>query len=239
LFGGLGWLFTTPRAWPSASVPCVLFVGLGGGLAALSIAYVPDWIDQGIGPTTSALGGFGTAVLKVLATAAAVVVSTLFAFALAQPLSGPALEQLVRLQERSLGAPERPPTPFLVDIGRSLKSMLVGYGIGIPIAIALLIVSVVAPFASVVTVPLKFLVAAFTIGWDLCDYPLSVRGMRVRERLAIIGRYKSAVFGFSAGLALAALVPCLLFLLLPAGVAGATRLLFAIELHERTATMRG
>ena len=235
LLGGFAWLFTTPGAWLFAMVPLLLLVAVGGTLAALSISFVPDLVARFMGKGE----GIGVGALKILVTAAAVVLSSLLAFALAQPLSGPALERIVRMQEAAVGAPTRPPTPFWLDIVRSLKSVLIGYAFGLPAALLLLLASVVLPFSAVVTVPLKLLVAAFTIAWDLCDYPLSIRGLRVRERVRIIGRYKTAVLGFSLGLALAGLVPCLLFLFLPAGVAGATRLLFAIEQYEKASPVRG
>jgi CysZ protein len=232
LFSGFGWLLSTPGAWPYAAVPLLLFLVLASALGVGAVVFVPDWIADALGPSTGTWSRIGAGALRVLGTVAAVAVSTLIALALAQPLSGPALERLVRMQEAKLGAPERPETPFLLDVGRSLKSMLVGYAFGLPAALILLVLGWVLPFAVVVTVPLNLLVAAFTIGWDICDYPLSVRGMRVRDRVRILWRHKSAVLGFSFGLALAALVPCLLFLFLPAGVAGATRLIHELERHE-------
>jgi CysZ protein len=148
-------------------------------------------------------------------------------------LAGPALERLVRLQERALGLPERPETRFLVDIGRSLQSMLISWAIAIPPLLLLFLLDVVIPPAVIVTVPLKLLVTAYAIAWDMCDYPLSVQGLRVADRVRLIARHWSAVLGFSLALALAALVPCLPLLLLPGGVVGATRLVAELQRHDR------
>ncbi|HLM76574.1 MAG TPA: hypothetical protein VK459_27920, partial [Polyangiaceae bacterium] len=71
--------------------------------------------------------------------------------------------------------------------------------------------------------------------WDLCDYPLSIRGVGVGERVAFFGRNIKAVLGFGVGLALVSLVPCLIVLVLPAGVAGAARLVVGIERWEKAA----
>ncbi len=233
LTGGLWWTITTPQVWGLVLVPMVLGVVLTVALAAVAVAVVPGFIGDAFGPTSSAWGSASGVALKVLGTLLAVMLSALVGFALAQPLSGPALEGIVRRQEAELGAPVRPGSSLAVEIWRSLQSLLVGYMFGIPALILLLALSLVLPYATVVLFPLKLLVAAFTVAWDLCDYPMSVRGLRMSVRVGTIFRHARAVLGFSLALALAALVPCLLFLLLPGGVAGAARLMWAVERFER------
>lgn len=231
-FGGIGWLVTHPPVWPRAIVPMLVGVVMAGVLSISAVQWMPKLIGWLVGPTEGSLAGAGVGALKVLGTILAVIVSAFVALALAQPLSGPALEGIARMQERAVGAPERPPTSFLFDIVRSLQSVAVGAMFGVPAFIVLLLLSLLLPFASVVTVPLKLFVAAFTIAWDLCDYPMSIRGLPVRRRLETIMQYRGAVFGFSIGLALCNLLPCLLLLVLPAGVAGASRLMWMVEQHE-------
>ncbi|MDZ7588451.1 MAG: hypothetical protein U5J78_04675 [Parasphingorhabdus sp.] len=70
------------------------------------------------------------------------------------------------------------------------------------------------------------------LAWDVCDYPLSVRGLPVRVRVAFLQKHFFPVLGMSAGVALLGLVPCGVLFALPIGVAGATRLLFEIERAE-------
>jgi CysZ protein len=234
LFGGAWWVITTPACWPFAIVPVLVAIVLAGGFGTVSVAYAPKLIDHLIGPTHGGLAGAGVAVLSVVAALVGIVVALLLALALAQPISGPALERLVREQEAALGAPTRPHTPFLLDMVRGLKSLVVPYAFGLPILALLFVVSLLVPVASVVTVPLKLVVAAFMVAWDLCEFPLNARGLRVRARMAIVWRHKSAVLGFGAGMALAGLVPCLQLLLLPAGVVGATRLLWEVDRHAAT-----
>ncbi len=64
------------------------------------------------------------------------------------------------------------------------------------------------------------------------DEPLSIRGVPVRDRVAFMGRNAGAMVGFGVGLALLSLLPCLLLLAIPAGVAGATRLIATLERAE-------
>ncbi len=233
LFSGLWWMVTTPAAWPLALVPMILGILMTAVLSAISIGFVPGWVADAIGPTSSTVAGVGTMLLQVVGTILAVLASALIGFALAQPLSGPAMEGIVRRKEAEFGAPTRPTASIGIEIYRSLQSLAVSYMFGIPAIIVLFGLSLIVPYAAFVLLPLKLLVAAFTIAWDLCDYPLSVRGLRMSTRAGTVWRHRGAVLGFSIGLALAALVPCVLFLLLPGGVAGATKLMWQIECYER------
>ena len=53
------------------------------------------------------------------------------------------------------------------------------------------------------------------------------------DRVAFLGRNIRPVQGFGLGLALLSLVPCLIVLVLPAGVAGAARLVLTLERWEK------
>jgi CysZ protein len=95
------------------------------------------------------------------------------------------------------------------------------------------------PGAAVVTVPLKFVFAVLFIGWDVCDYPLSVRGLPLRRRIEIVTANLGAVLGFALGLGLVALVPCGFLLLLPVGVSGATVLMHEVHRWDESKLLRG
>ena len=93
-------------------------------------------------------------------------------------------------------------------------------------ALALLfVVNIFYPPAVVVTAPLKFLVCSWILAGDFNDYPLGLRGLGVRARLRWVGRHFGAFTGFGALWAVVCFVPGIALVLLPMGVAGATRLL--------------
>lgn len=234
LLGGFGFLLRHPRSWPLAAVPLAVLIVVASALSVAALFWLPGIVERIVGPPSTTWGTVGTGLLKALSTVTAMVLSLLVAFGLAQPLSGPALEALIRLQERHLGEPERPPTAFWLDVWRSLQSLLIGYAVGLPPLAILFVISFVFPPAAIVTTPLKILVLAFMVAWDLCDYPLTVRGLSVSERFRIIARYRGAVLGFGVALALGSLVPCVLFLSLPAGVAGAGRLISQIQRFDQS-----
>lgn len=231
-FGGVGFVVRTPAVWPLALVPMVIAVVLTGALATAGIAWVPGWVAGIIGPPGGTMGSVLGWLAQFAAAVLAVVLAFVIGFGLAQPLSGPVLERLVRRVEATLGAPAWPPTSTLEDIARSLQTVVVGYAFALPLLATLFVIGLVFPPAAVVTVPLKVLVTAMMLAWDACDYPLSIRGVSVGTRVAFMKRNAAAMVGFGAALVVVGLVPCLLLLVLPGGVAGATRLIHDIERFE-------
>jgi CysZ protein len=227
-FGGFGFIIGTPSAWGWALVPMLVAAALLGVTGTLGV-----WGATALHHhmhAEGALAAAGAAVLYVLLIAIAIVLAFAVACALAQPLSGFALERLAKKQERALGRePREHSDSFGVSIFRTLRVTLVSLAVGLPIIALLALVTLLFPPASVVTVPLKFFVVAMMVAWDFLDYPLGVRGARVRERLDFVGHNFGSVAVFGMLCALLLLVPGLGLVVLPAGVCGATRLLVKAE----------
>src|SRR5262245_50890955 len=110
-FSGMGFIATTPEVWPLALVPIAIGTGLLAILSFVAIKVIPPLFTAWLGGTSGVLA----AVLGVITTALAVVVAGFVGFGLAQPLSGPALERIVRRAEAKDGAPAWPPTSFKDD----------------------------------------------------------------------------------------------------------------------------
>jgi CysZ protein len=229
---GLGFLITTPRAWPLAAVPMLVSMALISGLSLLSIFAVPALVSHVIGPTETWYGTFGRWVVQILAALAGLIIALLSGMFLAQPLSGVALERLVRLRESSLGITARPKTSLWLDIWRSGRGALIGL-IGVAIVLALTLVEIFVAGSTIFVLPIKIFISGLFVSWDLLDYPLSVRDFRLRDRIAWVFTHKREVVGFGSSLALVFLVPCAQLLLLPAGVAGATELVLRSERHDQ------
>jgi CysZ protein len=235
LFGGFGFVLSNPDVWPLALVPVVVASVITGLLGWGAVAWVPAEVRALLGARGDGLLG---TVLGVVATVVALLGAALLGFALSQPLSGPALERIVRRVEALHGAPRWPATSLASDVLRSLESIVVSYAFGLPLLAVLFLISVAFPPAAVVTTPLKLTVTALLLAWDLCDYPLSIRGVPLHARVAFMRRNAAAMLGFGCGLALLGLVPCLFVLVLPAGVAGAARLTVQIERWEAASPSR-
>jgi CysZ protein len=231
-FRGFGFILAHGDTWPLAAVPLFMGMLVTIGLSSLGVhfgsALLDQWLPSGSGLLLSLVAVLAKAVGLVLVVA----MSLALGLVLAQPLSGPALERLVRKVDAELGLPPWPETSFLTDVGRSFMGLLLPLAFGVPVLVGLFLLTFFVPPAAVFAVPAKIVVTALLLAWDLCDYPLSVRGVPLAERIAFLSRHKAAVLGFGLALVLLALVPCSLFLVLPAGACGAARLVASMERHD-------
>jgi uncharacterized protein involved in cysteine biosynthesis len=84
------------------------------------------------------------------------------------------------------------------------------------------------PGAALVLLPLQSVPLALGLAWNLLDYPLTVRGVRARERFALLRQHPAPILGFGLCMAAATCIPGAALLLQPAGVVGATRLAWGL-----------
>jgi CysZ protein len=229
VFAGLGTLVGTPSLWPWALVPLVVLLVLEGVFLALAITFARPWAESLLPEATSALGKIGVRTVGVLAVAALAVVGWLLAVPLAPPLSAPALEHIVRRVEAELGAPPRQPIGFFRELACGFRALAGGLAVGVPLLALFWLVEFVAPPASVVTTPLKFVVTSLLVAWGLFDYPLTLRGVGFRSRLRLVRENFSCVLGFGVAFALVFWVPCCGVALLAVGAVAATRLIVELE----------
>jgi len=226
LFKGIGFVFTTPRIWPYAAVPALILISMASVLVWIAVSWVAPAVEGWLGEPASWYGQIGVTLATVLSAILVGGLGVLLALALTPPLSGPALERIVAEKERQLGVPPREPHSFLSEMWCGLRAQLFAASFAVPLLIALWIVDLLLPPAAVITSPLKFLVAAFALAWNLFDYPLTLRGMRMRRRYRLLTSYKRATLGFGTAFALLFFVPCFGVLMLPVGVAAATELIW-------------
>src|ERR1700675_1217621 len=113
----MAFIVSTPSIWPRAMVPMLAALVLFAGFAALGI----------LGATLLTHG-----VLVVLLAVPALLLSMLLALTLAQPLSGWALEGIVREHRRAMGLPELPVTSVGRAMLSSLGSALLALAVGAP-----------------------------------------------------------------------------------------------------------
>ncbi len=220
-FGGLLFVVSTPSVWLPAMVPMGVALVLLGAVTGLGVWAAVNVVKA----SQSAWGTAGGIALGLVAPLVALAVAA----ALSQPLSGFALDAITRRQERALGAPPHAEVPLLAGMWRSLRVNLLGLGLGLPLLALLSLITAVAPPAGVVTLPLNFLVTALMLAWDFLDYPLGMRGLGIRARLSWIGRNFLAVLAFGAMCAAVLLVPAIGLVVLPFGVAGASRLAVLVD----------
>lgn len=232
LVRGVRFVAGTRAAWPLAAMPVVLCTLLCSAAIVASAHFVPQLMATWWPGLSSTLGGFGSGVLSVLG----ILISSLFGMFAATfatpPLCAPALERLVRLRERALDAPPRPAAGFWREFVCALQAQLISVGVLGPVLAVLVLVTWLVPPVAVVTLPVKFSVVAGMLAWSYLDYPLSLRGASVSERVHWMARGFARVFGFGVGLAVAFMVPLVSLLLLPAAVAAAAEIAVQLELER-------
>jgi len=229
VFGGFGTLARTPSLWPWALVPALVLVALEAVFVTLAIKVGGPFVRSLIPAVESDWGQIGMGLLGYAAIAVLVVIGWVVAVPLAPPLSAPALEHVVRRVEAELGVPSRPSLGFFRELACGFRALAGGLAVCGPIFVLLWVLELVFPPVAFVTTPLKFAVSSLLVAWGLFDYPLTLRGVGFRARLALMRRNFACVLGFGLAFALVFWIPCCGVALLPVGAAAATRLIVAIE----------
>lgn len=219
LFGGIGFIITTPSVWGWSLVPIAFMALFSIGLCGFSI-----W---GAWEASKAIIGeenWGTWTLTVLFALFGAAMAVLIALVLAQPCSGFALEAICRAQERAMVGRASPSIPYWPSLFRNLKVITATLVFGGGIMVLLFVAELIVPPVAIVTVPLKFLIAGWLMAWNFLDYPLGLRGLGLRGSLNWVGQHFGAVTVFGLAWSAVILFPGMILLLLPMGVAGATRM---------------
>ncbi len=228
VFSGFGFVLRSPRAWPWAAVPALVLLVTSMLFIWVAIAalrpLVSEWLDFG----TSWYGEGASALLSWLAGIAAAFSGVLVSLAITPPLSGPALERIVGMQESALSIPPRPEIGFFAEMWCGVRAQVFAALFAIPLLGTLGLIELFVAPAVFVTTPLKVIVSAFCLAWNLFDYPLTLRNVRMRARFRLVMANKRAALGFGLGFALLFWFPCFGIVMLPVGVAAATRLLWRI-----------
>jgi CysZ protein len=226
---GLGFVVGTPRVWPWAAAPSATAFVLFASAATLGY-WETDRVARSLVGTPGATTSWGADVAYTLVSViVAFVVALVVTLALAQPLSGWALDRVVRAQEIALGLPAHPAQKVLPQMLRALGVSLLGLAVGLPVLGALQALAFFVPVVAPVVPPLQFVVGAILVAWGFLDYPLSQRGVAIGARVRFMGARFGAVLGFGIAAATLLIVPCVGLLVLPIGVAGAARLVTATE----------
>jgi CysZ protein len=229
LWSAVGFLLRTPRAWPWAAVPGLIAIVLSGALIWLSVGRLGPGLGDWLLPDAQSWYAQGARVaVRWLSSLVAAYLALLGSLVAAPTLGAPALEQLVRSRERELGAPERPPQSFFFELWCGLKCQVFALSLSLPAWLLLWLIGLAVPPLAPVVLALQILLASLMIAWNLLDYPLTLRGVPLRARLALLRRHASSVLGFGLAFALVFSVPAAGVFLLPVGVVAATELVWRL-----------
>jgi CysZ protein len=224
IWSGFAFLVRTPRTWPSAAVPGAVWVLLFGLAAYASFHWLAPWVRSLLPEADGSLGQAAVGAAGLAAAVAGLAIGAIGAGVLAPPLAAPALEKIVASAEQELGLAPKPELGLLAELWCGVRAQAVGVAVALPLlGIIWLLGIAIPPLGAILVVP-QYAVVALAIAWNLFDYPLTLRGIRSRDRLNLMRRNWSATLGFGIGFALLFAVPCMAIVLLPAAVAGAAGL---------------
>jgi CysZ protein len=228
-FQGFYFILTHPSTWTRALIPAVIFTLLLFTFAIPGVWTMHSFTHHLIQKHASRWAHISIWLFRVVLYIVAIFISLILALITAQPLSAPALESLVRAQERELKYPNRPEEAFCSSIWRSIRVAIVSIIASLCIFIVLTVIEIFLPLTVIITTPLKFIATGFILAYDIIDYPLSLHLLGIRERTPWFRHYLWATFGFGLAMEVIFLIPGAFLLLLPAGVCGATILVVAAE----------
>lgn len=216
---------STSQTWAPACVPALVAVSLTLAGSAYSIQHFSPWFAELLTPEGQNWD-FLRQLLWWFSAALAVYVSLLFSLLVAPTLSAPALERLVRLAEDKLKAPPRPPQSVWFEFACGLKAQAFIGGLTLSCSGVLWVVGSLAPALGPFIVVVQSAIVGCAVAWNLLDYPLTLRGLGVRQRWGLLVRNPKIVCTF--GLPFAALfwLPGLGVALLPVGVVAATQVVW-------------
>jgi uncharacterized protein involved in cysteine biosynthesis len=234
MFRSLGFLSKTPQSWPRAATPVVLLVVLSASALWLAMGYLEPLLRGvlHVPAEVATLGDAGSLLLAWIATALAALAGLVVALIVVPPLSAPALEGLVTLREVSLRVAPRPKQSIWFEISCGLRAQALGLALFGPLLFVGWLTNLLVPATAVVVTPITWLCTMGIVAWNLFDYPLTLRGVGARRRLAFLKRHSGTCLGFGAGFALLFWVPCLGILMLPVGVVAATEVVWSLVAED-------
>ena len=218
-------LLQQPRCWPYVLLPALVFLLIEAAFIAVAWRFLAPWVETEL----PVRGPLQRGLIQLLSVVTMAFGGWLVAIVLAPAISAPALERIVYITEEDLGAPARAQLGFVTELLCGIRSMLWSTAVTLPILVVLSLLELSFPPLSLFVTPIKLLLGALGLAWGLFDYPLTLRGLAARQRLAFMRRHLPAVIGFGTCFSVLFWVPCFGILMLPIGVAGATRLYWTLE----------
>jgi CysZ protein len=224
LFAGFGWWRRRPGIMSLGLVPAAI-VALVLTAALIALGFALPWIVTSATPFAEGWVPLWRDVLRwALGTAVfgGVLVLGVVSFtALTLIVGDPFYERIWRSVEQDLGGvvPESG-YPFWRSVGDGLR--LVGKGILVAILAALIgLVPVVGGILGAVT---GVLLTGWLLADELLSRPFTARGLSREQRRALLRRHRTRVLGLGVATQLCFLVPLGAIAVMPAAVAGSTRL---------------
>lgn len=232
---GLGWTARRPGRWLFGLIPAlIVLVAYGTGLVLLAFSagdlagwltpFADDWSSgwrRGLHVVAGiAIFGAGTFLALVTFTALTLLVG------------GPFYESIsTSVEESQGGAPPEIEEPLLTQIMRSIRDTVLLGAVALVFTVTFFALGFLPVVGQTAVPVIAACVSGYFLAGELTSIALERRGIRRRERFALLKQNRPLVVGFGAATVVLFLVPLGAVLAMPGAVAGGTLLA-----RERLAT---
>jgi CysZ protein len=225
---GLGWVARHPKQWLFGLIPALLTLVLfGTGLVFLAL-YAGDlgaWVTPFADTWSSSLRGAVRvlAALAIFGTAAflAVILFTAVTLLIGEPF----YENIaVRVEESAGGAPPEQQGSFAWQFVRGLRDAVVIGSMALAFGVLFFALGFVPVIGQTVVPVIAACVTGFFLSAELTAIALERRGLRRKERFALLRRNWLLAVGFGASTVVLFFIPFGAVLAMPGAVAGGTLL---------------
>ncbi|WP_245667384.1 EI24 domain-containing protein [Actinomadura macra] len=228
LMRGIAWTARHPAQWLFGLIPAlIVLVAYVAALTALAFAiedlagwvtpFADGWSDA---PRTSARVVAGLAIYG-----ASVFLAVITFTAVTLLVGDPFYEAIaVRVEESQGGAPPEPDVPLLVQIGRAIMDGVLLLLIALAFAVVFFACGFLPVVGQTVVPVIAACVSGYFLAGELTSVALERRGLRRRERFALLKQHRPLAVGFGAATFVVFLIPLGAVLAMPGAVAGGTLL---------------
>jgi CysZ protein len=228
LLRGLGWVARRPGQWLFGLIPALIVLvvytvaliwlaGRADDLAGWVTPFADEWSD---GPRRAVRG---IAAVAIFGAGAFLALLTFTALTLL--VGEPFYEKLAeRVEESQGGAPPEPDVPLLTQIGRAVRDSLVLGAVALGFAVVFFALGFLPVVGQTVVPVAAACVSGYFLAGELTAIALERRGLRRRERFALLRRNRALVLGFGVATVVTFLIPLGAVIGMPGAVAGGTLL---------------
>ncbi|ROO91022.1 CysZ protein [Actinocorallia herbida] len=225
---GIGWVAKRPSQWVFGLIPAVLTLLLFGWLLVWFGFKADDlaaWLTPFADGWAAGLRDAVRIIAGVALFAGGAFVSLLLFTAVTLMIGSPFYEELSLRVERSLGGqvPESD-EPFWRSIVRGVKDAAVLGVIALGLGVVFFALGFIPVIGQTVVPIVALVVSGYFLAGELTGIAMDRRGLRRKERFAVLRTVRGRTLGFGAATAVVFLIPLGAVLFMPGAVAGATLL---------------
>ncbi|WP_200827083.1 EI24 domain-containing protein [Thermomonospora echinospora] len=228
LLRGFGWVARRPGQWLFGLIPALVVLVL----YVVALVWLAGRADDLAGWVTPFADGWSQGPRRAVRAIAAVAIFGAAAFlavltftALTLLVGGPFYEKIAeRVEESQGGAPPEPEVPLLTQVGRAIRDTLVLGAVAVGFAVMFFALGFVPVVGQTVVPVAAACVSGYFLAGELTAIALERRGLRRRERFALLRRNRLLVVGFGAATVVTFLIPLGAVIGMPGAVAGGTLL---------------